>query len=95
MLVVTVEVWPWGRAELKRKVGEITAGNIAGSGPIGTYEIRVHQDEYREAGVAGISEELILRDHDRRAGPLALIRDALILAIPKSGDTESGSDNDR
>ena len=48
MLVVTIEVWPWGRAELKRKVGEITAGNIAGSGPIGTYEIRVHQEEYRE-----------------------------------------------
>jgi hypothetical protein len=93
MLVVTIEVWPWGRAELKRKVGEITAGNIAGSGPIGTYEIRVHQEEYREAGVAEISEELILRDHDRRAGPLALIRDALILAIPR--DTESRSDDDR
>ena len=93
MLVVTIEVWPWGRAELKRKVGEITAGNIAGSGPIGTYEIRVHQDEYREAGVPEISEELILRDHDRRAGPLALIRDALILAIPR--DTESRSDDDR
>ena len=93
MLVVTIEVWPWGRAELKRKVGEITAGNIAGSGPIGTYEIRVHQEEYREAGVAEISEELILRDHDRRAGPLALIRDALILASPR--DTESRSDDDR
>jgi hypothetical protein len=88
MLVITVEVWPGGRSDMKYKIGEITAGNVAGSGPIGTYEIRVHQDEYREAGVAEISEKLILRDHDRRAGPLALVRDALLIALPKSHDAD-------
>lgn len=91
MLVVTVEVWPWGREERKYKIGEITAGNIS-DGRISTYKVRVQQDGYEPEGVPEIDEEFLLRDHDRGAGALALIRDALLIAVPspEEGDGASG-----
>lgn len=84
MLVATIEIWPWGTEELKYKIGEITAGNITSPGQVSAYEVRVHQGAYEDADVAEICEEFVLRDHDRSAGPLALIRDALAMAVPKS-----------
>lgn len=88
MLVVNVEIWPWGRETRKYKIGEITAGNIAG-GRISSYSVRVRQTGYELEGVPAIDEEFLLRDHDRGAGALALIRDALLIAVPlpeKSSD---------
>lgn len=96
MLVVNIEVWPWGREERKHKIGEITAGNIAG-GRISNYQVRVQQAAYAPEGVPAINREFLLRDHDRGAGALALIRDALLIAVPppdkSSGwpDTGAGS----
>lgn len=81
MLVVNIEVWPWGREERRYKIGEISAGNIAG-GRISSYEVRVQQAAYEPEGVPAIDEEFLLRDHDRSAGALALIRDALLIAVP-------------
>ncbi|OWQ98368.1 hypothetical protein [Sphingopyxis witflariensis] len=86
MLVATIEIWPWGSSELRYKVGEITLGNITAAGAVSTYEVRVQQDAYDEAGVAEICEEFLLRDRDRSAGPLALIRAALAIAVPKLED---------
>lgn len=91
MLVVNIEVWPWGREERKYKIGEITAGNIAG-GRISSYEVRVQQAAYEPEGVPAIDEEFLLRDHDRGAGALALIRDALLIAVPLP-EKSSGSPN--
>lgn len=91
MLVVNVEIWPWGREERKYKIGEITAGNIAG-GRISSYEVRVRQEGYEPEGVPAIDKEFLLRDHDRRAGALALIRDALLIAIPLSEEGGGTSD---
>jgi len=91
MLVVTVEVWPWGREERKYKIGGITAGNIS-DGRISTYKVRVQQDGYEAEGVPAIDEEFLLRDHDRGAGSLALIRDALLVAVPLPDGTAGGSD---
>ena len=93
MLVVTVEVWPWGREERKYKIGEITAGNIS-NGRIATYEVRVHCDGYKPEGLPAIDEEFLLRDHDRGAGSLALIRDALLVAVPLPDGTAGGSGAD-
>lgn len=81
MLVVNVEVWPRGREERKYKIGEITAGNIAG-GRISSYKVRVQQAGYEPEGVPAIDEEFLLRDHDRGTGAMALIRDALLIAVP-------------
>jgi len=81
MLVVNIEVWPWGREERKYKIGEITAGNIAG-GRISSYKVRVQQAAYELEGIPAIDEEFLLRDHDRGAGAMALIRDALLIAVP-------------
>lgn len=91
MLVVTVEVWPWGREERKYKIGEITAGNIS-DGRFSTYEVRVHCDGYEPEGLPAIDEEFLLRDHDRSAGALALIRDALLIAVPLPEEGDSPSD---
>ena len=91
MLVVNIEVWPWGREERKYKIGEITAGNIS-DGRISTYKIRVQQDGYEPVGVPAIDEEFLLRDHDRSAGALALIRDALLIAIPSAEEGDGASD---
>lgn len=94
MLVVNIEVWPWGREERKYKIGEITAGNIAG-GRISSYEVRVQQAAYEPEGVLAIDKEFLLRDHDRGAGALALIRDALLIAVPppekRSGEADAGT----
>lgn len=81
MLVVNIEIWPWGREERKYKIGEITAGNFAG-GRMSSYEVRVQQAAYEPEGVPAIDEEFLLRDHDRGAGALALTRDALLIAVP-------------
>ena len=91
MLMVNVEIWPWGREERKYKIGEITAGNIAG-GRISSYEVRVQQAGYEPEGVPAIDKEFLLRDHDRRAGALALIRDALLIAVPFSEEGGGASD---
>ncbi|NJB89511.1 hypothetical protein GGR90_001686 [Sphingopyxis italica] len=91
MLVVTVEVWPWGREERKYKIGEITAANIS-NGRIATYEVRVHCDGYEPEGLPAIDEEFLLRDHDRSAGALALIRDALLVTIPLPEEGDGASD---
>ena len=91
MLVVNIEVWPWGREERKYKIGEITAGNIS-NGRIATYEVRVQCDGYEPEGVPAIDEEFLLRDHDRGAGSLALIRDALLVAVPLPDGAAGGSD---
>lgn len=95
MLVVNIEIWPWGREERKYKIGEITAGNIAG-GRISSYEVRVQQAGYEPEGVPAIDKEFLLRDHDRRAGALALIRDALLIALPpteeSSGEAGAGTE---
>ena len=90
MLIVNIEVWPFGDEDKKYKIGEITAGNLSG-GTVCTYQIRVHQEAYHAAGVPEICEEFMLRDVARSAGPLALIRDALQVAllmheIPDTGD---------
>jgi len=92
MLVVNIEVWPWGREERKYKIGEISAGNIAG-GRVSSYQVRVQQASYEPEGVPAIDEEFLLRDHDRGAGALALIRDALLIAVPlpEEGDGASVS----
>jgi len=94
MLVVNIEIWPWGREERKYKIGEITAGNIAG-GRISSYEVRVQQAGYEPEGVPAIDKEFLLPDHDRRAGALALIRDALLIAVPpteeSSGEADAGT----
>ena len=94
MLVVTVEVWPWGSEEQKYKIGEITLGNITARGSVSTYAVRVQQDAYDPAGVAEIFEEFLLRDRDRNSAPLALIRDALAMAVPKLGDTVSKANDE-
>lgn len=91
MLVVNIEIWPWGREERKYKIGEITAGNIAG-GRISNYEVRVQQEGYEPEGVPAIDKEVLLRDHDRSAGALALIRDALLIAVPPPKESSGGSD---
>lgn len=91
MLVVTVEVWPRGREERKYKIGEITAGNIS-NGRIATYEVRVQCDGYEPEGVPAIDEEFLLRDHNRGVGPLALIRDALLIAVPLAEEGDGASD---
>ena len=91
MLVVNIEVWPWGREERKYKIGEITAGNIS-DGRICTYKIRVQQDSYEAEDVPAIDEEFLLRDHDRSAGALALIRDALLIAVPLPEEGDGASD---
>ena len=91
MLVVNIEVWPRGRDERKYKIGEITAGNIAG-GRISSYEVRVQQAPYEPEGVPAIDEEFLLRDHDRGAGALALIRDALLIAVPPPEKSPGRSD---
>lgn len=90
MLVLNIEVWPFGAEGQKRKIGEITAGNLSG-GTVCTYQIRVHQEAYHPAGVPEICKEFLLRDVARSAGPLSLIRDALEVAllmheIPETGD---------
>lgn len=96
MLVVNIEIWPWGREDRKYKIGEITAGNVAG-GRISSYEVRVQQEGYEPEGVPAIDQEFLLRDHDRGAGALALIRDALLIAVPphekssRRPDTGAGS----
>jgi hypothetical protein len=94
MLVVNIEIWPWGREERKYKIGEITAGNIAG-GRISSYEVRVQQAGYEPEGVPAIDKDFLVRDHDRRAGALALIRDALLIAVPpteeSSGEADAGT----
>lgn len=94
MLVVNIEIWPWGREERKYKIGEITAGNIAG-GRISSYKVCVQQAAYEPEGVPAIDEEFLLRDHDRRAGALTLIRDALLIAVPPieegSGEADAGT----
>lgn len=94
MLVATIEIWPWGAEKLKYKIGEITLGNITAAGAVSTYEVRVQQDAYHEAGVAEICEEFVLRDRDRSAGPLALIRDALAMAVPKLEDNVGKVDDE-
>jgi hypothetical protein len=91
MLVVNVEIWPWGREERKYKIGEITAGNIEG-GRISSYKVRVQQAGYELEGVPEIDEEFLLRDHNRGAGALALIRDALLIAVPRPEESSGGSD---
>lgn len=91
MLVVNIEVWPWGREERKYKIGVITAGNIS-NGRIATYEVRVQCDGYEPEGVPAINEEFLLRDHDRGAGSLALIRDALLIAVPLPEEGDGASD---
>ena len=91
MLVVNFEIWPWGREDRKYKVGEITAGNVAG-GRISSYEVRVRQEGYEPEGVPEIDKEFLLRDHDRGAGALALIRDALLIAVPPPKESSGGSD---
>lgn len=94
MLVVNIEIWPWGREERKYKIGEITAGNIAG-GRISSYKVCVQQEGYEPEGVPAIDKEFLLRDHDRGAGALALIRDALLIAVPlieeSSGEADTGA----
>lgn len=94
MLVATIEIWPRGSEEQKYKIGEITLGNITARGSVSTYQVRVQQDAYDPACVAEICEEFLLRDQDRGAGPLALIRDALVMAVPKLGDTIGRADDD-
>ena len=94
MLVATIEIWPWGAEERKYKIGEITLGNVTARGEASTYQVRVQQDAYDPAGVAEICEEFVLGDHDRSAGPLALIRDALVMAVPKLGDPVSKADDE-
>lgn len=91
MLVVNIEVWPRGRKERKYKIGEITAGNIS-DGRISTYEVRVRQEAYEAEGVLAIEEEFLLRDHNRGAGALALIRDALLIAVPSPEEGDGASD---
>ena len=81
MLVVNIEIWPWGREERKYKIGEITVGNVAG-GRISSYKVRVQQAAYELEGIPAIDEEFMLCDHDRGAGAMALIRDALLIAVP-------------
>jgi len=90
MLVVNIEIWPDGSEDQKYKIGEITAGNLSGR-TVCSYQIRVHQGAYDPAGFPEICEEFVLRDVARSAGPLALIRDALQVAllmheIPEIGD---------
>lgn len=89
MLVVNIEVWPRGREEQKYKIGGISAGNIAG-GRISSYQVRVLQAGYEPEGVPAIDKEFLLRDHDRGAGALALIRDALLIALPPPKEVPAG-----
>lgn len=96
MLVVTIEIWPWGTEELKYQIGEISAANITALGPVSTYEVCVHQNAYDAAGVAEICKEFVPRDHHRSAGPLGLIRDVLAVAVPKlDNDTVSKTGDER
>jgi len=91
MLVVNIEIWPWGREDRKYKIGEITAGNIAG-GRVSSYQVRVQQASYELEGVPAIDQEFLLHDHDRRAGAMALIRDALLIAVRPPEESSGGSD---
>jgi len=91
MLVVNIEVWPNGSENQKRKIGEIFAGNLSGR-TVCSYQIRVHQQAYEPAGVPEICEEFVLRDVARSAGPLALVRDALEVALLINGAPATGDD---
>src|SRR3546814_1732855 len=86
MLVVTVEVWRWGREERKEKIGEITAANNS-NGRSANYEDRVKCEGNEQEGVAATEEEGQTRDQDGSAGPLAAIGNALVGTHP--GDRKS------
>lgn len=91
MLVMNIEIWPRGAEELKYKIGEITAANLTARGSVCTYQVRMKQDAYEAAGVIEIYEEIVLRNHPRSAGPLALVRDALTMILPAAeADTRHG-----
>jgi hypothetical protein len=78
MLVVKVEIWPYGSEEHRYEVGRLSAGNITDRGEVCSYEIRLSD----EGGLVGGRQTVGFQvdGHHRGDGFWPLIHKALTRA---------------
>jgi hypothetical protein len=79
MLVVKVEIWPYGSKEHRYEVGRLSAGNITDCGEVCSYEIRLSD----RGGLVGGRQtvEFQVEGHDRSDGFWPLVHKALTKAM--------------
>lgn len=79
MLIVKVEMWPFGSEENAYEIGRLSAANISECNGVSSYEVRlsetVEQDERKPI------LEFQVHDHRRSDGAWPLIQKALNTAI--------------
>lgn len=90
MLVVKVEIWPYGSEERRYEVGRLRAGNITDSGEVCSYEIALSD----RGGLVGGSQtvEFQVDGHHRSDGFWPLIHEALTKAADDGFILQQGSE---
>ena len=94
MLVVTVEIWPYGEQSARRELATVEIANDgAGGFEVGSY--RVVAQEPRSPFSKGVSVTAHVHDHPRMQPVLALLEKALTAVMAehaaKTGTAQPGS----
>jgi len=82
MVVVKVELWPWGSEDLKKEIGRMTITNDGTSDNpnIGNYIVKI----FRKGSLGTVQRESRVTGHRRKADPVwKLVRVALESAYRK------------
>ncbi len=73
MLMVTVEIWPGGIAELRRTLGLMNIANTSNLADVSSYAVYASEGENRLTGTKSRSCKTVIERHDRRQSVWALI----------------------
>ena len=80
MLVVTVEIWPYGDKSARRELATVEIANVGSGGfEVGSY--RVVAQERWSAFSKGVDVTAYVHDHQRMQPVLALLEKALTAAM--------------
>lgn len=77
MIVVHVEIWPYGDPEGSYEIGQIVAWNEGGNAALSSYSGSVIQAGSASLGVKSWEQEFRVEGHDGTDGPWRLIASIL------------------
>jgi hypothetical protein len=80
MLVIRVELWPYGLEEAKELLAEATVGNLGPDQEGFRYKAELRERENPALGISGGSQIVEIGGHDRRQSVWNLLRTVLTAA---------------
>jgi hypothetical protein len=86
MMVVTVEIWPGGKADASYEIARMEVSNISGLAAVSNYSARVTQRATVDLGVQNLDIRASVDGHLRSRGPWFLIARVLQRVFPTNPD---------